>query len=188
MFLTRTVDPASLPVGLDDMREHLRLDARDEDYLVIAYTGAAVDVIEEMTGRAIMPQTWAYSVSGPDETNAVALPKPPVSAIVSMTYYDADDVQQTLTVSDFYLFKTNDAAQVVPKSGVTWPVTKDRPDALTVTFTTGYSDVPKSIVHAIKMLVTHWFENRATAGGDAREIPYAVEHLVGLHRVGWIGA
>jgi uncharacterized phiE125 gp8 family phage protein len=188
MFLTRTVAPAALPVGLEDMREHLRLDARDEDYLVIAYTGAAVDAIEEMTGRALMPQTWALSVGGPDATNSIVLPRPPVSSIVSLTYYDADDVQQTLATSDFYLFATNDHARVTPKSSAVWPITRDRPDAITVTFTAGYSSVPTSIVHAVKMLVSHWFENRSAAGGDAREIPYAVEHLVGLHRVGWVGA
>ena len=80
---------------------------------------------------------------------------------------------------------------MVLKSDTDWPDIYDRPDAVEVNFTAGYADaasVPKILRHAVLLLISHLYENRAAvSNGQVTEIPYTVKHLLESHRVGgWI--
>lgn len=185
MILNRTVAPTTHIVSFDDAREHLRVTDTSESYYIETLLSAADATVEEMTGRAILPQTWTLAVGS--VSGKLYLPKAPVVAVSSIAYYDADNASQTATVGDFYLFKDDTTAWLEPKPNVVWPDLYDRSDALTVTFTAGYSSIPTPLVHAAKLLIAHWFENRAATQGDKAEIPYAVDHLTSLYRIGWIG-
>ena len=186
MLLNRTAAPTTSIVSLQDAKDHLRISDSVDDFYVSGLIYAADAMLEEMTGRAILTQTWALSVNGTfDRLN---LPKVPVASVSSIAYYDTDNASQTATVSDFYLFKEEDRAWLEPKPNVVWPSTYDREDALTVTFVSGYTDIPATIRHAAMMLVAHWYETRALTQGDKAEVPYAVTSLVGLHRLGWAAA
>lgn len=185
MLLTRTVAPASGIVALQDMRDHLRVVDSAEDFYISTLILAASETVEEMTGRAVVTQTWAMAL--PSASGAVYLPKSPVQSVTSITYYDANNVSQSAVVADFYLMNDGDQAWLEPKPGKSWPTTYDRPDAITITFVAGYSSIPSALKHATMLLVSQWFDNR-NAAGEGREVPFSVTHLVGLHRVGWIGA
>lgn len=186
MLLTRTVAPASQIVALQDVKDHLRVaDGGIDDYYISGLISAASGAVEEMTGRAVVTQTWALSL--PSVSGKVYLPKTPVQSVSSIAYYDADNASQTLTVSDYYLFKDQEKAWLEPKPNAVWPTTYDRADAVTITFVAGYSTVPQELKHAALLLIEHWYEHRGATEGGA-EMPYAVASLVGLHKVGWVGA
>lgn len=185
MLLNRTVAPTTTIVGLADAKDHLRVTDATEDFYIGTLLSAADATLEEMTGRAILPQTWAMSVDSVSGT--LALPKVPVTAISSIAYYDANNAAQIATIDDFYLFKDDDRAWLEPKPGMSWPTLYARADALTVTFTAGYAAIPSTLKHAALLLVSQWFEHRGMTG-DGREVPFAVTHLVGLHRTGWVCA
>lgn len=186
--LTLNTAAASQPVTLDEAKAQLRVDGTDEDALITSLIVAATSAVEEDTGRALVTQTWDYAISQP--SGAVSLPLAPVASISALTYYDTDDVAQTLTVSDFYLFADNDRACVEPKDGVAWPGMKDRADALTIAFIAGaaVADVPQALKQAILLLVTHWFENRGVVslGTIAPPIKMTLEYLTAQHKIGWV--
>lgn len=186
MLLTRTVAPSETIIALADVKEHLRVTESDEDFYISGLISVAGAVLAEMTGRSILSETWEMAQNG--VTGKVSLPKVPVQSVASITYYDRDNAAQTATVADFYLFKDEDRAWLEPKPGFTWPATYDREDALTITFVAGYTVVPLALKHAAMMLVAHWYERREAAGEAVQEVPFAVQSLVGLHRLKWIAS
>jgi uncharacterized phiE125 gp8 family phage protein len=72
--------------------------------------------------------------------------------------------------------------------GSSWPATATRPDAVTVTWTCGFGAtadaLPASIVHAVKLLVTHWHENRGpvAVGTISSDLAWSLDQLVAPHR------
>ena len=186
-FLTLNAAATDHPVSLAEAKLHLRQDGDDEENLIEALIAAATSAVEEETGRALITQTWDVAVSPP--AGKVSIPLAPVASISAMNYYDSDDVSQSLTVGDFYLFKDNNRASVCPKDNIDWPTMKDRPDALTITFIAGYGDetaVPQPLKQAILMLVAHWYENREAVGRRMNNLPLAFQHLLAQYRLGWI--
>lgn len=189
-LLNRTSDPATDLVSLTEAKAQLRVDHTDEDTYITALVSTATAAVEEMSGLALITQTWSLSQNG--AVDRVYLPTTPVQSIDSITYYDRDEVQQTGTVANFHLFSDIYRAWVEPKDNQDWPDVFDRPDALTISFVAGYgaaSDVPSELKQATLMLLTHWYDQRASVTEKAmQEVPYSVGSLVGLYRKGWIGA
>ncbi len=189
-LLNRTSAPASQPVTSDEAKAQLRVDFVDDDAYIDALVSRATAMVEEMSGRALITQTWELALRYP--RHRVYLPITPVQSISEIRYYDRDEVEQTATVGDFHLFKDIYRAWVEPKDDKDWPDVFGRTDALTIQFVAGYgaaSAVPVEIKHAILMLLTHWYEERRAVTDSAMsEVPYSVQSLVGLHRSGWVGA
>jgi uncharacterized phiE125 gp8 family phage protein len=172
------------PVSLDAMKEHLRVDGSDSDVLISSYMSAAVASLESETGMLLATQTWNEAFQYP--TRDVYLGILPVQALASVKYFDTDNAEQTATLSDFVLYKSDDWAFVRSDN---WPSTYDRPDAITMQLTAGFgSSVPENLQHAMRLIVGHWFQNREDVSEmSLKEIPRAASHLIGLSRVGWYG-
>ena len=177
------VGPASSPVSLDDMKEHLRVDANDENNLIQFYIDACAASLgpEGELGQAIIPETWDESFQSPPRD--VYLTVLPARSIESVTYFDKDNVQQTAILSDFALYSSDRWSFVRSEN---WPGTFDRPDAITVRYEAGFDSVPLEVAQAVKMIVAHWYQNREdTTEVNLKEIPRAASHLLGLRRIGW---
>lgn len=187
IFLSQTVAPDAW-ITTAECKANMRVDHSDEDDFISALASAACRAVDARTGKAIGAQTWALSLYGLSSDAMLRLPVFPATAISSITYYDADDAEQSLTVSDFYLFGDDDGAYIQPKDGTSWPDTMDRPDAVTITFTAGMTPT-QTMKQAALLLVSHWYENRsATTEEQLRDIPEGVDSLIGLDRKGWVGA
>lgn len=187
-MLTRLVAPSVLPVALADAKANMKVESAAEDAFITALVSTACAVVQDMTGRAMGEQTWRLDIGEQNASERVKIPLTPVSSISSITYYDGDDAQQTATVSDFYLFADDYAAQIMPKAGNSWPATIARDDAISITFVAGGS-TPEGLEQAVLLLVSHWHENRcATSEKQMREIPYAVELLANQHKTLWAAA
>lgn len=192
-ILTRTAAPATYPVTATEVKADLRIQHSSEDTLIISLIAAATDYMDVpngVTGKALITQTWTLSVPRPDKDDRIVLPVTPVDSVSSITYYDTDNAQQSLTVGDYHLYKEDDWAYLEPKTPGDWPNVYDRRDAITVTFVAGYgaaSAVPESIKRAIRLLVGHWYEHRmAVTDKPLSEMPLAVQALVNLNRKGWV--
>lgn len=190
MFVTRTVDAVSYAASLAEVKAAARVTGSAEDtFLNLAIAGAS-DAVGEMAGRVLTAETWAYSLSASEIGADVVLPKSPVSSVSSISYFDADDGSQTANVSDFYLMKGDDRAVLRPKPGVAWPsVNADRDDALTITFVAGYSTCPNTLKQAVILLAVHRYQVRGQMVDERSvEVPFGVQELVNLERLGWVSA
>lgn len=191
-MLERIEAPTVTPISLADVKDQLRITASDEDDYLTALIASAVSFVDArgVLGRAMISQKWGQSLQYP--SGRVYLLMTPVNEVTAIKYYDADNVQQTATLSDYRLIANGSWAYVEPVSGASWPAAFNRPDAVTIEFMAGIGetadDIPADLRHAMLLLVSHWYQNRETTSDtDLREMPFGFDALLNVHRVSWYG-
>ena len=114
--------PAVEPVTLLEAKLHLRVDHADDDTLITSLIKTARQQAEHRTGRRYGVQTWerAYDAF---PAWALLLPDPPVTAIVSIKYDNANAIEQTLDPAAYRLRPHSEPAAVMPVSAgrQRWP-------------------------------------------------------------------
>lgn len=176
------------PLSLADAKTHLGILGQDDDNRVNDLIRVATDYVERsFTGqRQIMPATYDYTLGAFPNRRHIWIPRPPLQSITSVKYFDTSNVQQTWATSN-YIVKTPDETQgwIERVSTASWPATYDRSDAVTIRFVAGYSVIPDSIKHALKLLVGHLNENReATSNGVSNEVAFGLQSLLAPHQWG----
>ena len=181
MALKLNTAATDLPVTLAEGKAHLRVSDTTDDDLITALIGAATVNAEQIMGRAIMPQKWQvyldafpFSRWAPGDSYlpstrvaqpyAVDLQKPPVTAVDSVKYIDADGVLTTVDPSLYQLVAGSDyTASVTPAYNQVWPEARYQPEAVQVVFSCGYANaaaVPEPIKAWIKLRLGAMYENR----------------------------
>lgn len=194
MGLSIVSAPAQEPVGLDEAKQHCRVDVTDDDGLISGYILAARVWAEDYTRRAFMTQTWDYTIDYAWPTyfmdgirrHRIYLPKPPLVSVSSITYVDTQGATQTLA-ADQYLVNTKEINGVIePAYSVTWPSVREQMSCITVRFVCGYGTNPgdgqmlEVIRHAMLLCIGHWYENReaVNVGNIVNDLPMGVESLL----------
>ncbi|OXE36911.1 MAG: hypothetical protein CGW95_04820 [Phenylobacterium zucineum] len=160
MALKLITAASTYPVTLAEAKLHCKVDVADDDALLTALITTATEGAEQITGRALMAQTWELTLDAfPD---AFELTRVPVQSVTSVKYFDATGVQQTLA-SNLYSFDNaddNNSAYVVPAYGTSWPVTREQINAVAVRYVSGYTTVPEPIKTWIKIQISEMYKNR----------------------------
>lgn len=171
----RTVAPTKHMLALDDVKLHLRVDGNDEDALIEGLRDTATQYLDGYTGilgRALLSQTWRQDWDYFPGDDKLYLPLGPIISLTSVTYYDAANVQQTLSSSVYAgPFTDERGPYVVLKFGQVWPITYYRNDAVSATFVCGYADadaVPRPIRQAALIMIADWYDSgrESTITGD----------------------
>jgi len=186
MFYKRTSEITVEPLSSEQARMQIGLDSADTsmDSMLTALITAAREYVEKYTNRSLITATWvAYMDSF--ESWGIELYKLPISEITSIKYYDTNNDKQTLD-SDLYVTDViSEPARIIPASGESWPDTYDRPNAVEITFTSGYgttaASVPKTIQAAMLMLIAHLEANRGDEG--FRTVPKTIDLLLTDYRL-----
>lgn len=178
--------PAEEPITLAEAKAQLRVDHDDEDALIESLIIAAREVVESKLERALITQTWAHYFDFLPGDYGFEL-QPGVSSIVSVQYQDLNDTTQTVDPANYVL--TKDAVPQIRLSySGEWPAALEYSDAVKITVVVGYGDrhaVPEAIKQAIKLLVSHWYENREAVviGTITATLPLAVDLLLRRYKV-----
>jgi uncharacterized phiE125 gp8 family phage protein len=181
MSLRLVTAPASYPVTLAEAKAQCRIDSDDEDAMINGLIAAATDYVELYTGRAIVSQTWELLQD--DFSDTIMITRGPVTAITFVKYFDVDDVEQTVTSTNYALDAASDPQWLVKASDFTWPAVASGVNNVTIRFVCGYTSLPPSIKHAILLLIGQWFDNRADVSDKAMiAMPNAVEALLTNYR------
>lgn len=158
---TTTARSAGMPVSLAEAKDHLRISTDDLDTQVQATLEAATEYCETVTGRALRVSHTVTQTYDDWPCNPVRLSRQPVTAISSVTYYDQDGASQTVASNNYRLIAGGDHAAVLEfDDDFTEPTLDDRLDAVTITYTAGYSSVdtvPAMAKHAIKLVMSELF-------------------------------
>lgn len=199
--LKRTVLPTAEPVTAFAAMEHLRTDSGVEENYISGLITVAREWCETYTQSTLMTSTWQLTLDrfpeapvakrGRVNLPEIALPRGPVQSVSSIVYLDEDNASQTLSASVYTVdTASGSVARVVPAYDQEWPDTIDHINAVTVTYIAGYTAaalVPSHFVHAIKLLVGHWYENRESVGSVGKEIELTVHSLLAPYRLGTVG-
>jgi uncharacterized phiE125 gp8 family phage protein len=185
------------PITLDQAKAHLRVDGSAEDDDIGSAIIEAREAIEDYTGLVLTPRTVVEAFDGFDPV--IALKSWPVASITSIGYLDVDGAAQVAAGGTYRLAMISRPARVVPLT--CWPRSLRRrtffpslhspgsPEAVTVNVVAGYAtpgDIPTPIVRALKLMLGHFYTNRAAVEAGVRaaaiELPLSVQWLLRKYR------
>jgi len=187
-----TGEPAVEPLALPDAKTHLKIETSvtDDDALVTSLIKAARQHVEEHTHRKLIEQTLQTRFDTfPASNGAILVPWPKLMSLTSLQYIDTNGTTQTLTVTtDYVVDAYSEPARIVPAYGKNWPTTQAMINAVTLEYEAGYgaaANVPEAIVHAMKLIIGHWYQNREAVvlGTITAEVPQAARALMDHYRV-----
>lgn len=180
--------PVTEPLSLGDVKTHLRVDADDmsQDVVLQAYIGAARELVETRTGRALWQQTWDVYWDGWPSDSVLRLPCPPLQSVTSLKYVDGSGVTQTIDPSLYVVRTDRLCAEVYPAYNVIWPTTRTQQQAIVARIVCGYSPqnrVPSALIAAMLLLVGDLYEHREARLDAATQENPALEALLAPYKV-----
>jgi len=189
MGLSLVTGPSTEPITRDQAKTFLRVDNTTDDTLIDGLIKAARIYCENQTRRAFVSQTWEYTKNG--FCGAIELPIMPVISVTSVSYVDPTGNTQIFTegtspdVPKYSVFTDAPRTLIEPKYNVTWPITQDVRNAVTVRFVAGYATVPQDIITAIYLLVAHWYDLRepVIVGTSVIEVPFSVSAILSSYQL-----
>lgn len=175
--------PTEAPLTLAEAKDVLNVVHEEDDAGISALVEEATALLDGpkgILGRAVLTQTWRQSFSG--FADRMDLPLGPLKSVVSITYQDENDAQQTLATSIYHAHEDAFGPYVGLNDGEAWPDTYSRPDAVTIEFQCGQdraNEVDPQIKRAIGFLIAHWYVNReAVADRRMRDVPSTFNLMV----------
>lgn len=168
-------------VPIADAKLHCRVDTDEEDLSIDLMIDAAHDHLCRQYDLSILPQTLELRVDG-FGCEPIDLARPPVVAVESVKYDDADGAEQTLATSAYRVLDLTDGRKSIAlPSGGSWPVVRDHGASVRIRYTAGYqTTVPPELRMTMLFLVAHWYRNReAVAIGEvSAEVEMTVSRLM----------
>ncbi|WDI32156.1 head-tail connector protein [Hyphococcus flavus] len=182
MSLILLSPPASEPVTLAELKQHLRVTHTDEDALITGVLVAAVRAVEARGGLACMPQQWRLTLDAPP-METLHLPIAPVASIDAITVTDGEGAPQPVDAS-VYEFASGSPGRLRPAGP--WPQPAPKIDGVRIDFTAGYADagaVPEPLKQAVKILAGYFYETREAAHETrVYTVPQSVDALLAPYR------
>jgi uncharacterized phiE125 gp8 family phage protein len=178
MSLRLITPPSGYPVTATEVKENSRWDGTDLDGIINTHIATATALVQKYAGRAIKPQTWELVLDA--FSDSIRLPLGPVTSITSITYYDTDEVLQTLATDQYVLDNVADPAWIVRPTDVTYPGVADGVNNVIIRFLAGMdtaSDDYQLCRAAIIVTVSYLIDN-PTAG----ELPLPAINLLANSR------
>jgi len=172
--------PSTEPVTVDEVKIYAHIDHDVDDSLITTWIKTGRILAENYQRRAYYEQVWEMSF---DEFPALPLliPRPPLVSIDSIKYYDKDNTETVMALSDFIIDTNHEPGRLAHAYSVLWPSVILKPiDALRIRYTCGYHysttttyapgnvPVPENVMDAIYLYCTYRNENRA---GEVDKIP-----------------
>lgn len=183
MGYKRTTAPTAEPVTTAEAKTQARVSSSADDSYIDLLIQAAREVIEDYTGLALINQSWTLRMDALPRCSEFDLPINPVSSITSFSYVDTNGDTQVWSSSNYILDANRPVARLGLAYNTVWPTTRGQKNAISIVFVAGYGasgdDVPEVFKLAIKMLVAHWYLNRAEMG----KIPESVENLIHRYKL-----
>ena len=176
--------PSGAFLNLTDAKTQLAVDWSDDDSYIQSLCNAACEWLDGPSGalgRACLTQIWMALGNDLTGTRGFDVLLPPVQAVTKVEYMLLG-VYQTWTSSNWTTRTDEYRTTVKPAYGLSWPSMDSDTQAIRITFTTGYgassASMPDPILHASRLLVSHWYSNRSAADDAMKPIPYGVERLI----------
>ena len=184
MMLTELTSVPGVALPVQALKDHLRLgsgftDDALQDGLIESYLRAAMAAIEGRIGKALIARTYKLVLEDWRQGNEQPLPVAPVSAIASVTLYDAANVA-TVIAADRWQLVADMARPKLAAVGVLLPA-MPMDGRAEVVFTAGFgvawSAVPADLAQAVLLLAAQYYENRHD-NGQAMGLPRSVQVLI----------
>ena len=188
MLVEQSPVPASV-LPLDAFRDHLKLGtgfsaAAVQDGLLEANLRAALAVVENRTGKAVLIRAFQWTVQAWRDLSFQVLPVAPVVTIDGFQIVDRSGTVSVVDAGDFAL--QVDAHRPALKSKgfclPTIPVGGSAEIAFTAGYGADWDGVPADLAQAVLGIAAHFYENRSAHGVGETEVPAHLMSLLGPYR------
>jgi uncharacterized phiE125 gp8 family phage protein len=179
--------PAEEPVSLAEAKAFLRLDADNDDGLVLTLISAARLHVESVTGRALVNQNWRLVLDAWPVDGVVTLPVSPLVSLTVITAYDAQGDDHVVPMAQFEAATgVTPARLILPRTVDGMPVLRER-FGIEVDYVAGFgdaTDVPSDLKRGVLALVAHWYEHRdaVLVAGSGAVIPPGFGQMISPYR------
>jgi uncharacterized phiE125 gp8 family phage protein len=161
---TVTVSPATLPLTINEVKEHLRLDkdVTTENALLKILITAATEYAEKYTKRDFITRT--YETLRDCFGNSLEIRRSPIQSVTKVEYLQ-DGVLVAVSTDVYFLAISNTFPHLTLKESQSWPTDEDlQEQVVKITFKSGYgntsSTVPDSLREGLMQHVAAMYENR----------------------------
>jgi hypothetical protein len=211
-------------LSVADLKTNLKITHSAEDTFLQDSILEAYDWLAGESGwlnRSVLTERWTLKipgfkrlVRGSDSTSApieewtdtevITLPRSKMLELVTLKYRDEDNVLTTLYDSSaspavesdvFHIVKGGTFGMLVLADGESWPTTAVHPEAVEITYSTGYGDATavqrdaRGIIKAMKLLAGDFYQNREDSYQEPRlvavnrKIENGVQRIAGQYRI-----
>jgi uncharacterized phiE125 gp8 family phage protein len=175
------------PITLDEAKAQVRVLDTSEDAYISSLIPASRRYVENRSGVIVAQRQFVerhrpeLRAFGRCIDRGIRLYNGPIVSVDSIAYIDSDGADATYTGARV----VPDSPMIYPALGESWPLPYLN-EAFTITYTAGLSadqlatDDYANLLHAMKLLIGHWFTNREAVVMDraqALTVPLAVEDL-----------
>lgn len=173
MNISTLTPPSGEPLTIADSKAFARIGSDLEDALVTQLIAAARARVEAETGLALMSRTLRLTLTdwplGVLERGGLRLPKWPAHSLVAVRLTDGETSED---VTDQFQLEAGLCAKLepVPFGGWVWP--RSIHERIEIDWVAGFGDaedVPEDLIHAMKIIVAHEFENRDASDYRAQD-------------------
>lgn len=189
-------DETVLPVSIETVKGHLRVDGEGEDDLIEAYILAAAREFERQTSRGMFPTLYEWRL---DQwpCDGTELPYGPVREVTSLAWVDEEGETQEVDEANWTYALSDRGARLVYAEGFTPPALGRAVDGVIVSFRAGHDPrddaaseseehlkLPRSADLALLLMVAHWYQNREAAAAQVlTEIPLGAAQIMSGLRI-----
>jgi uncharacterized phiE125 gp8 family phage protein len=164
-----TVAPTTLPLTINEVKEHLRLDLTDktQDALLKVLIRAATDYAEKYTKKDLITRTYETFRDSFDDS--LEIRRSPLQSVTTVEYLK-NGVFVTVSTDIYFATNSNTFAHLALKVNQVWPSDVDlQEQSVKITFKSGYgnnlSSAPDALREGILQHIAAMYENR----GDCNE-------------------
>lgn len=174
MNTERTPISTACPVALQWAKDHLRVDANDENSLITDMIWTAASEIEAQAGIALLSQTITFTTDE-DAGQVIALPVGPIAADATATVVMINsDGTTTAIASGFWL------------EGLRYPTLRFADEApterLRITYVAGHASLPTDLRQAIVEQVARLYDHRGGVMDNAPALSAHTARVIARHR------
>lgn len=176
--------PASEPWSVAEAKAFLRVETDDDDALIGALIAAARAQIEAQARCTMMTQTWRIVRDAWPYDGRIALRLQPLQSVFAARVFNEQGVATSLDTGRFVI--TGLGTIAAPAWSMPSPGRAAHGIEIDVVagFGASASDLPEPLRHAVRLLVSHWYDNRglAVTGGSVAMLPGSVNAMIATYR------
>jgi uncharacterized phiE125 gp8 family phage protein len=187
MTLRLITAPATEPATAAEVKLDARINGATFDATITTLITAARKRAEDITGRALITQTWELVLDAFPESE-IQIGKMPIGSITYVKYYDGDGVLQTIDAADYSLDADTLPGWLLPAYGDVWPATLDAANSVIIRFVAGYggaSDVPAEIRMWIRAQVSAAIQAQSDQVDKSPSMDF-INSLLDGYKLSWV--
>ena len=175
-----------LGISVNDAKDHLRVDLNDDDAYIQSLIDISVAMIEQYTRRFYRAADYKVHLDQ-FPYDYIDLQFGGINEFTGIRYNDAAGTEVILPTADCDVDLKHEPARIYIAKSKTWPTTENAPNSVTISFSAGSENtdnIEKPLVHAMKLLIGHFYENRQTVSDRVHyKMPMAIEYLINPYRI-----